>query len=85
VATASYYGAVGQEQERRHANHESLALLALAKRLRDAAASANRPDVVAKVDEAILLLAGTATSASNCDGGGDKTNVVLRILDGFGL
>jgi hypothetical protein len=61
------------------------ALMALAKQLRDGASSAGRPDVVAKVDEVILLLAGTDAAAARRDGGADKTNVVLRILDGFGL
>ena len=61
------------------------ALMALAKQLRDGASGADRADVVAKVDEVILLLAGTDASAGKLDGGNDKTNVVLRILDGFGL
>jgi hypothetical protein len=62
---------------------ETFALLALAKRLRDAAASAQRPDVVAKVDEAILLLAGDAVGKpANSD---DRANIVMRILDGLGF
>ncbi len=61
------------------------ALMALAKQLRDGASGAGRPDVVAKVDEVILLLAGTDAGAGKRDASSDKTNVVLRILDGFGL
>jgi hypothetical protein len=59
--------------------------MALAKQLRDRALGADRPDVVAKVDEVILLLAGTEAPTGKRDGSADKTNVVLRILDGFGL
>ena len=83
VVAASYHGAVTQEREGRNADRDSLALLAVAKQFRDAASSAGRPDVVAKIDEAILLLAGTGTSAGKPSSGDDKTNVVLRILDGL--
>jgi hypothetical protein len=62
---------------------ETSSLLALAKQLRDGAAAAGRADVVAKIDEAILLLAGADSSAADRDN--DKTNVVLRILNGLGL
>jgi hypothetical protein len=62
---------------------ETSSLLALAKQLRDGAAAAGRADVVAKIDEAILLLAGADGSAADRDN--DKTNVVLRILNGLGL
>ena len=55
-------------------------LLALARQLREAAAGAGRADVVAKVDDVILLLAGTEPQA-----GESKSNVVLRILDGLGF
>ena len=65
--------------QERDADQESLALLAAAKQFRDAASSAGRPDVVAKIDEAILLLAGKR------HGSDDRTNVVLRILDGLGF
>ncbi|WP_328472677.1 hypothetical protein OHA21_10540 [Actinoplanes sp. NBC_00393] len=67
--------------------HEERALLALAKQLRDATADAGRPDVVAKVDEAILLLAG-ADADDDPDkpiSKDEKTNIVLRILDGLGF
>jgi hypothetical protein len=60
-------------------------LLALAKQFRDAASSAGRPDVVTKIDEAILLLADAGDSAGERRSGDDKTNIVLRILDGLGL
>ena len=55
-------------------------LLALARQLREAAAGAGRTDVVAKVDDVILLLAGTEPQE-----GESKSNVVLRILDGLGF
>jgi hypothetical protein len=72
---------VTQRQEGSGADRGNLALLALAKQFRDAASSAGRPDVVAKIDEAILLLADTGDAAAEPD----KANVVLRILDGFGF
>jgi hypothetical protein len=75
---------VGQEWEQRNAE-DNRDLLALAKQLRDAASEADRPDVVAKIDEVILLLAGSSDSAGAPERGEDKTNVVLRILDGLGL
>ena len=53
----------------------------MARQFRVAAATAGREDVVAKIDEAVLLLAGSAQSR----GEEEKTNVVLRILDGLGL
>jgi hypothetical protein len=81
VAAASYHGAVIPRNEGSLPDQEGVGLLALAKQFRDAAASAGRPDVVAKIDEAILLLAGTGDAATESD----KTNVVLRILDGFGF
>ncbi|MCO8269491.1 hypothetical protein M1L60_02670 [Actinoplanes sp. TRM 88003] len=55
-------------------------LLLLARQLREAAAAAGRTDVVAQVDEVILLLAGAQPQA-----GESKGNVVLRILDGLGF
>jgi hypothetical protein len=85
VVAASYHGAVTQEREGRNAEQDSLALLAVAKQFRDAASSAGRSDVVAKIDEAILLLAGTGSSADKPHGSDDKTNVALRILDGLGF
>jgi hypothetical protein len=85
VVAASYHGAVTQERDGRHADQDSRALLAVAKQFRDAASSAGRSDVVAKIDEAILLLAGTGSSAGKPPDSDEKTNVVLRILDGFGF
>ena len=67
------------------ADRDSRALLAIAKQFRDAAAGAGRPDVVAKIDEAIILLAGTDDRAGKVDSSADKANVVLRILDGLGF
>jgi hypothetical protein len=85
VAADPYHGAVTNERGRHGADQESLALLAAAKRFRDAASSADRPDVVAHIDEAILLLADTGDSASRRTSSDDKANVVLRILNGLGL
>jgi hypothetical protein len=76
---------VVQEREGPIADQEGLALLAIAKQFRDAASNAGRRDVVAKIDEAILLLAGTRDVASERDGSDDKTNVAMRILDGLGF
>ena len=54
----------------------------LARRLRDAASEAGRPDVAAKADEALtLLLRGTTEAAENPDRG----NTVVRFLDGLGF
>ncbi|MBU2669150.1 hypothetical protein KOI35_37120 [Actinoplanes bogorensis] len=59
---------------------DSAQLLSMAAQLRDAAAQANRPDVVAKVDDVILLLADAQPATEE-----SKGNVVLRILDGLGF
>lgn len=61
---------------------EERELLTIAKQFRDAASQAGRPDVVAKIDEAIILLAGKDDAAGKT---GDRTNVVMRILDGLGF
>ncbi|WP_250003861.1 hypothetical protein [Actinoplanes sp. M2I2] len=55
-------------------------LLMLAKHLREAAEAAGRTDVVAKVDDLVLMIADAEPPAAQ-----GKTNVVLRILDGLGL
>jgi hypothetical protein len=62
---------------------ETSSLLALAKQFRDGAAAAGRADVVAKIDEAILLLAGADGAAVDRDN--DTSSVVLRILNGLGF
>jgi hypothetical protein len=85
VAAAFYHDAMSQERDGHSADRDNRALLAIAKQFRDAASSAGRPDVVAKIDEAIILLAATDHAAGKVDGGGDKSNVVLRILDGLGF
>jgi hypothetical protein len=79
-----------------HIGDHAAALLSLALRLKDAAARAGRPDVVAKADEAIDLL----TDARDPVGSDDRTpntddrpptsdgkdgNTVIRILDGLGF
>jgi hypothetical protein len=56
------------------------ALLTLAARLRRAATDADRPDVVAKVDEVIVLIAGEQARA-----GDGKAASILKFLDGLGF
>ena len=85
VAARFYHDAMTQGQDGHRDDRDSRALLVIAKQFRDAASSASRPDVVAKIDEAIILLAGTDDRAGKVEGSADKTNVVLRILDGLGF
>ncbi|MEU4563612.1 hypothetical protein AB0F72_34980 [Actinoplanes sp. NPDC023936] len=59
------------------------ALLLLAGQLRQAAAADGRADVVAKVDEVILLIADEEDGTQREKA--DKSNTVLRILDGLGF
>jgi hypothetical protein len=56
-------------------------LLALAEKLRDAAAEAGRPDVAAKAQEAVALVGRPAGRRQESD----KANTVVRILDGLGF
>ena len=63
-------------------DRDNRALLAMAKQFRDAASAADRPDVVSKIDEAILLIADPREQATTSD---EKSNIVLRILDGLGF
>jgi hypothetical protein len=53
----------------------------LARRLRDAAVEAGRPDVAAKAGEALALLSGD----TKADDKPDKGNTVVRFLDGLGF
>ena len=64
---------------------DSRALLVIAKQFRDAASEAGRHDVVGKIDEAIILLAPADPADDRAGDGTDKTNIVLRILDGLGF
>ncbi|MEU8242543.1 hypothetical protein AB0C07_30185 [Actinoplanes missouriensis] len=57
-------------------------LLRLAGELRRAAGAAGRDDVVDKVDEVVLLIAGDRVAQRQNE---SKTNTVLRILDGLGF
>jgi hypothetical protein len=59
-------------------------LLMLARDLRTAAVIAGRPDVVTKVDEVILLIAGRDEPAGT-ERDSDKAGTVVRILDGLGF
>jgi hypothetical protein len=77
-------GAVVHKRESGNADQEARGLLTVAKQFRDAASRAGRPDVVAKIDEAIVLVAGTDT-ASQRHNNVDKANVVQQILDGLGF
>ena len=63
------------------------ALLMLARELRDAAVIAGRADVAAQAEEAIALLTSSNGSAGTTQPttGSDKSNTVIRILDGLGL
>jgi hypothetical protein len=63
------------------------ALLTRARELRDAAVNADRPDVAAKAEEAIALIAGAHDAAADREAvtGGDKGNTVIRVLDGLGF
>ncbi len=70
--------------ERQRENTEPAALLMLARDLRAAAVTAGRPDVVAKVEEVILVIAGQDGPAP-AERDSDKANTVVRILDGLGF
>jgi hypothetical protein len=59
---------------------DSRALLVLAKQFRDAATEAGRPDAVAEIDEAIILLAVTDQPNGKVDSSEDKTNVRCALL-----
>ncbi|MGX6600549.1 hypothetical protein ACWKSP_00210 [Micromonosporaceae bacterium Da 78-11] len=68
------------------AAEQTAALLRLSLQLRDAAADADRQDVVAKVDDLMSLIAGERIPV---DGGSPKTGpgaaeTVQRILNGLG-
>jgi hypothetical protein len=56
-------------------------LAELARRLRDAAAEAGRPDVAAKAGEALALLSGETKATDEPD----RANTVVRFLDGLGF
>jgi hypothetical protein len=78
MAAVSYHHGVEPDQENR-------ALLSLAGQFREAALRAGRADVVAKIDDAILLLASPVQPDSKAKSSNDKANAVLRILDGLGF
>jgi predicted short-subunit dehydrogenase-like oxidoreductase (DUF2520 family) len=61
-------------------------LLSLSLRLRAAAADADRPDVIAKVDELMSLIAGERDPAGAVTGrtGPGAAETVQRILNGLG-
>lgn len=67
--------------ETRTPDQETVALLRLARQLRLAAAGADRPDVVAKVDEVLVLIADGSTGKA----GEGRANALIRFLDGLGL
>jgi hypothetical protein len=80
-------GVVEQQQETPESSPTPAALLMLARQFRDAAATAGRMDVVAKADEAIVLIMSKHDSADTSEPqrDGDKGNAVIRILDGLGF
>jgi len=80
VAGGSYARVVDRQRE----TTDPAALLVPARDLRTAAVIAGRADVVAKVDEVILLIAGEDKPAAT-ERDSDKANAVVRILDGLGF
>jgi hypothetical protein len=60
---------------------DTATLLRLAAQLRRAATDADRPDVVARVDDLVVLIAGDDAPTSR-DG---KAASVLKFLDGLGF
>jgi hypothetical protein len=60
---------------------DSAALLALAQKLREAAAIGGRTDVVAKVDDVIRQI----SAGGDAERDPDKANAVIRFLDGLGF
>lgn len=57
-------------------------LLSLAREFREAAVSAGRSDVVAKIDETILLIADPDRAVGRQE---DKADLAVRILNGLGF
>jgi hypothetical protein len=77
---------VAQHERSGGPGERTTALLGLAAQLRATAADADRPDVVAKVDEVMLLIVGEGGAADNGAGkaGPGKADTVLRLLNGLG-
>jgi hypothetical protein len=69
--------------QHREPSDEAPRLAALALELREAATRAGRPDVAAKADEALALLAEAGSPPQQ--GRSDTANAILRTLDGLGL
>ena len=81
-------GVMGQPPEPADTGQDAARLLTVALQLREAAIRAGRLDVVAKADEAIVLIAGADDSIGSDERKSDrdgKGNTVLRILDGLGF
>ena len=83
VADLAYPGVMERSGE---AAEQTATLLRLSMQLRDAAADADRQDVIAKVDQLMSLIAGERISAG---AGSQKTGpgvaeTVQRILNGLG-
>lgn len=68
-------------EQPRTSDDADTALLRLAAQLRRAADDAGRADVVAKVDEIVVLVAGDPGPA----GGRGRAAAVIRFLDGLGF
>ncbi len=61
------------------------ALLMLARELRDAAVIARRQDVAAKAEEAITLITSADSATGRTAKADNKSDTVVRILDGLGF
>jgi hypothetical protein len=87
ILAASAYAGDMAHQESGEAAQQTATLLRLSMQLRDAAADADRQDVIAKVDELLSLIAGERISAG---AGSQKASPgvaenVQRILNGLGF
>jgi hypothetical protein len=80
-------GGMGQRSEQDDVRQDAARLLPLARQLREAATRAGRLDVVAKADEVIALVVANdpVDDDDQKPGHDDKSNTVLKILDGLGF
>ena len=76
MAVVSYPEAMAEERDGNGADRENRALLAIAKQFRDAASSAGRPDVVAKIDEFQVPASPKTTFNVGRVGGGTSVNAI---------
>lgn len=85
VATVAYRGLM-ERQRSGEAAQQTATLLRLSLQLRDAAAAAERPDVIGKVDELLSLIAGEGieAGAESQKASPGVAETVQRILNGLG-